>query len=57
MPRVYSIRDMKDGKQCQPYIKVQNVLKPKKSDCLNPVDAKLRYIKSLETKLAQTKKL
>jgi len=57
MPHVYAVVDSKDNIPCKPYMRVQNVLEPKATDCRTPASAKKKYIKSLEIKLRQTKKL
>ncbi len=57
MPQVFSVQDSRDGKKCKPYIRMQNVLKPKKADCLTPGEAKLAYIATLKKKLEQVNHL
>lgn len=57
MPQVFSVQDSRDGKACDPYIRVQNVLRPSQTDCLTPVAAKKAYAKSLTSRLAIAKKL
>ena len=57
MAQVYSVRDMKDGKPVNPYIKIENVFNPNADACLTAVLAKRRYELGLKNKIAKAKRL
>lgn len=57
MVKVYSIRDMKDGKAVKPYLKVENTFNPKPDACLTVELAKAKYIAGLKDKTAKAKRL
>lgn len=57
MVKVYSVRDIKDGKPVKPYLKVENTFNPAPDACLTPELAKARYQLELENKLAVSSRL
>ena len=50
MIQVFSVRDIKDGKPVQPYMKTENVFNPTSDACLTPELAKEQYLVQLATK-------
>lgn len=50
MIKVYSIRDMKDGKPVDPYLRVEHVFKASKNAALSPEEAMDKYIRELNHK-------
>ncbi len=50
MIKVYSIRETKNGEAVLPYLKTENVLRPKANDALTPEDAMLSYLDELDIK-------
>lgn len=57
MVKVYSVRDIKDGKPVKPYLKVENTFTPEPDDCLSAELAKAQYALDLENKIAKAQSL
>ena len=57
MVKVYSIRDMKDGKPVKPYLKVENTFNPEPDACLTAELAKAKYVADLKNKMAKAERL
>ena len=57
MVKVYTVRDIKDGKPVKPYLKVENTFNPAPDACLTPELAKERYRLQLENKIAVSSNL
>ena len=57
MVKVYSVRDIKDGKPVKPYLKVENTFNPAPDACLTAELAKAKYLQELESKKAKVKQL
>jgi len=57
MVKVYSVRDIKDGKPVKPYLKVENTFNPKPDACLTAELAKGKYLLALKDKIAKAKQL
>lgn len=51
MVKVYSIRDIREGKAVEPYLKVINKFNPTAEDCLSPAHAKEEYRLQLASKI------
>jgi len=51
MVKVYSVRDVKDGKPCEPYLKEENTFMPDDNAALSPEEAVEQYQKILENKI------
>jgi hypothetical protein len=52
MAKVYTIKDIKDGKPVKPYLKVENTFNPEPHACLTPEQAKAKYELRLKNKIA-----
>ena len=57
MVKVYSIRDIRNGKPVAPYIKVENKFNPTPDDSLNLRTAKSAYRKALQNQLVSIREL
>lgn len=57
MPQVFTIRDTKDGKQVTPYLKVENTFNPSPQSSKTPKQAKAKYLRKQNAKIAAVNKL
>jgi hypothetical protein len=57
MVKVYTVRDIKDGKPVKPYLKVENTFNPPDGACLSPDDAKAKYLEELDKKITMASRL
>lgn len=57
MKQVYSVRDVKDGKHVNPYLKVENVFNSNHAQFSTPAQAKQQYALVLKIKIEQAKLL
>ena len=57
MAKVYSVRDVRDGKPVKPYLKVENTFNPKPDDCLTVELAKAQYLLRMKSKMATVAQL
>jgi hypothetical protein len=57
MAKVYSIRDVRDGKPVKPYLKVENTFNPAPDACLTPELAKEKYRLRLQNKIEKAMQL
>jgi len=57
MIKVYSVRDIKDGKPVEPYLKVENTFTPAADACLTVENAKANYLQNLDKKITLASKL
>ena len=57
MAKVFSVRDIKDGKAVVPYLKVVNTFNPAADDCLTAELAKVKYRLRLQDKIAKASQL
>jgi len=55
--KVYTVKDMKDGKPVKPFIRIQNVFNPEPNACLNVDAAKALYKEKLNFKIFQAGQL
>lgn len=57
MVKVYSVRDIKEGKPVKPYLKVESTFNPAPDACLTADLAKEKYRLNLENKITKASQL